>query len=362
MLNPAFATESYDYSLPEECIAQLPSEKRGDSRLLAVVGGVRRDLRIGDFPRLLEPDDLLVFNDTRVIPGRLWGSRAATGGKAEILILGCGDEKGVELLLRTRGRPRAGEIFLFAEGELRIELVENTGPGIWRAATIPAPPDHLSVIERHGSIPLPPYIHRSENDPRDVLDRERYQTVFARRPGAAAAPTAGLHLSEELLAEIEARGVRRAAVTLHVGPGTFRPVSRDDLRDHPMHEESWELSPATARAHAECRARGGRIVALGTTAVRVLESCARPDGSVQAGRGQTRLFIHPPYRFRAVDALFTNFHSPRSTLLMLVSALAGRECTLEAYEHALQSGYRFLSYGDATFWAPPFPTVESGNA
>ena len=351
-----FRTSLYDYELPEVLVAQEPAPRRDAARLLVVdrsrpVEGGFEDRGIPDLTGLLRPGDLLVVNDTRVVPARLFGERRATGGRAEILLLReVGD--GWEVLLRTRGRPLPGEEFRFAGGALRVTIRSPGERGVFQAMIEPGGEELTRLLDEHGRLPLPPYIHRSrEADPRDALDRERYQTVFATQPGAVAAPTAGLHLNPEILEAVRAAGVEVTAVTLHVGLGTFRPVESPDLREHPMHEEHWEISEDCAAALARCRARGGRIVPVGTTVVRVLESAADDQGAVVPGHGRTRLFIHEPYRFRCVDALLTNFHAPRSTLLMLVAALAGRERILAAYHHARAEGYRFLSYGDAMFIA-----------
>lgn len=353
----SWRTDAYHYDLPEDLVAQEPAERRTDARLLVVPrsdggGGRFRDLGIPDLPGLLDPGDLLILNDTRVVPARLRGIRADTGGKAEALVLEHRDGD-VRLLLGTRGKPRPGETVALADGAISFELTVNEGEGVWRARTALDDGALRRAMREAGEVPLPPYIRRDEDDDRDAVDRDRYQTVFAAKDGAVAAPTAGLHLTESLLDELADKGVERATVTLHVGPGTFRPVMSDDIRDHPMHEEWYDVPPATADAIAACRARGGRIVPVGTTAVRVLESAARDDGTLATGSGRTRLFIHPPWNFRLVDALVTNFHAPRSTLLMLVAALAGRERILAAYAHAVEQRYRMLSYGDAMFIASP---------
>lgn len=348
-------TAAYTYPLPRERIAQEPPPRRQDARLLHVppAGGLR-DRTIRDLPELLGPGDLLVLNDSRVVPARLTGTRAATGGRVEVLLLGLEGEA-PRALVGTRGRLRSGEVLLLAEEQVRLELTEPCGGGVWRVRARPQGRELLELVERAGRVPLPPYIQRSpEGDPREPRDRERYQTVYARRPGSVAAPTAGLHLTPELLARLQDRGVETARVTLHVGPGTFRPVTSEDLRHHRMHAETWILPPETATALRRCRARGGRVVAAGTTTVRVLETAAL-QGACAPGAGETRLYIHPPYRFRVVDALLTNFHAPRSTLLMLVCAFGGRERVLAAYHHAMQAGYRFLSYGDAMLLSGPGP-------
>jgi len=345
-----YETDSYDYELPPELIAQEPLPKRDQGRLLVVDRARQcfRDLKVTDLAELLAPGDLLVFNDTRVIKARLEASRPDTGGRVEVLFVEVGDGAATALL-RARGQLAPG-VKLVAGGDSPIELVlgEPLGEGAWRLVTGRPAAEVLGVLDRLGRVPLPPYIKRARGaDARDRTDEERYQTVLASRPGAVAAPTAGLHFSPELLARLEAGGVRRACVTLHVGPGTFRPVTAADLRDHVMHSERFEVSEECAAAARRARADGRRVVAVGTTSVRALESAAGAQGEVAAASGPTRLFLHPPSELRAVDALVTNFHAPRSTLLMLVAAFAGRELILKAYAHAIAARYRMLSYGDA---------------
>jgi S-adenosylmethionine:tRNA ribosyltransferase-isomerase len=345
-----YETGSYDYELPQELIAQEPLPKRDESRLLVVdrAGQSFRDAKVTDLAELLAPGDLLVFNDTRVIKARLEASRPDTGGRVEVLFVEVGDGAATALL-RARGQLAPG-VKLVAAGDATLDLVlgEPLGEGAWRLVTRRPAADLLGVLDRLGRVPLPPYIKRGRGaDARDRLDEERYQTVLASRPGAVAAPTAGLHFSPELLARIEARGVRRACVTLHVGPGTFRPVTAADLRQHVMHSERFEVSEECAAATRRARAEGRRVVAVGTTSVRALESAVGAGGEVAAASGPTQLFLHPPCELRAVDALVTNFHAPRSTLLMLVAAFAGRELILKAYAYAIAARYRLLSYGDA---------------
>jgi S-adenosylmethionine:tRNA ribosyltransferase-isomerase len=334
----------FDYELPEELIAQEPVEPRDASRLLALPGADElRHLRFSDLPELLAPGDLLVLNDTRVIPARLVGTKE-TGGRCEVLVLEPLDaDRARWKAIGQASKPmRAGQRLFFGALAARVESVQTEG---FLTVVFDVTGDALdAAIEREGRIPLPPYIRRGPGE----ADRERYQTVVARAPGSAAAPTAGLHFTPALLSRIDARGVARAHVTLHVGPGTFLPVRVEDLREHRMHEERFEVPPETARAFAECRARGGRVVAVGTTVVRALES-ARAGEALRAGPGRTALFITPGHRFRAVDALVTNFHLPRSTLLVLVCAFAGRDRVLAAYREAIRERYRFFSYGDAMF-------------
>lgn len=327
-------TRDFDYELPEERIAQEPAP-RGESRLLVLdAEGPERHRRVRDLPALLRPGDLLVLNDTRVIPARLHGRRGE--GRMEVLLVEKLDEREWEALVRPGRRARPGTVIVFEDStpSISAEVVDKREDRYHLRFSEPVEP-HL---DRLGHVPLPPYIHR----PDEAADRERYQTVFARTPGAIAAPTAGLHISEELLEEIAADGIGIARVTLHVGIGTFKPVSAERVEDHRMDRERYEVSEETAEAIRRTRESGGRIVAVGTTVVRTLESCGG-----EAGSGSTDLFITPGFRFRVVDVLLTNFHLPRSTLLMLVSAFAGRERVLAAYEEAVREGYRFYSYGDA---------------
>jgi len=338
----------FDYELPPERIASRPAERREDARLL--VHDVARDATqhttVAELERFLAPGDLLVVNDTRVLPARV-RARRGSGGAVELLFLEPAGppERVWRALARPARRLKPGEELALERSAVRARLVARAEDG-WlvelRDPQDPGAPVE-ALLERVGHVPLPPYIERED----DEQDRERYQTVFAAVPGAVAAPTAGLHFTPELLARLEARGVRRAAVTLHVGAGTFLPVQSDDPRAHPMHAERYVLPPATARAVLATRAAGGRVVAVGTTSARVLETCADRAGGLRAGADETRLFLLPGAPFRVVDALLTNFHLPRSTLLMLVSAFAGRERVLRLYREAVERGYRFYSYGDA---------------
>ncbi len=336
-------TRDFDYDLPAESIAQQPAP-RGESRLLVLDReGSDRHHQVRDLPRLLQPGDLLVLNDTRVIPARLYGRRAGGDGKIEILLTEKISERDWDALVKPGRRARPGTVISF-EG-LTAEIIEKDPSGRHRLRFSEPIEPHL---DRLGQVPLPPYIRRSKDikDLKDTKDKELYQTVYARHPGAIAAPTAGLHFSEELLAEIRGAGVETAMVTLHVGLGTFKPVTAERIADHRMERERWEVPEATAEAIRRARVRGGRVVAVGTTVVRTLESAAR-DGEIAAGSGTTELFITPGFQFQVVDALMTNFHLPQSTLLMLVSAFAGRERVLAAYAEAVREGYRFYSYGDA---------------
>lgn len=335
---------AYDFALPPEAIAQEPAADRAQSRLMVLprrVGAIEHSVfsRIGE---RLRPGDLLVLNDTRVIPARI-DLRRATGGAVRGLLLGVPAGGAVAALLESRGRLSEGDVLATAGGDA-IRLAAALGRGEWR---LEAEPAALEGLLAAGRMPLPPYIERGrDRDDRDALDAERYQTVFARAAGAIAAPTAGLHFTPELLARLEAQGVARTFVTLHVGLGTFQPVRADDLAAHRMHSERYEVTDAAAAAIADARRRGGRIVAVGTTVARTLETAGR-SGAVEAGSGATDLFIRPPFEFRILDALVTNFHLPKSTLLCLVAAFAGRERVLAAYEEAVAHRYRFFSYGDA---------------
>lgn len=333
-----------DYRLPPERIAQKPLAERDAARMLVLERshGRCQHARVRDLPHWLEPGDLLVVNATRVEPARLRG-RKLTGGTAEALLL----ESVLEApgrwraLVRTRGRLRPGLVLRFERGDATLEatLVEVDAEGV---AELAFPPD--AEPHRLGEMPLPPYIRRPAPE---AWDAERYQTVFAREPGSVAAPTAGLHLTQRLFDALARRGVECAEVVLHVGPGTFRPLACRDFAQGALHPERFQLPEATADAVARARERGGRVLAVGTTTTRVLESCATRDGRVRAASGETRLFLRPGARFRVVDRLLTNFHLPRSSLLYLVAAFAGREMVLAAYEEAVAAGYRFYSYGDA---------------
>lgn len=334
----------FDYELPPDRIAQVPAVPRDAARLLAHDVGADRSehARVRELDRFLGPGDLLVVNDTRVRRARLCGRRA-TGGAVQVLLLEPLGEGRWRALARPAGKLRAGELLELEGGRLTARACERGPGGEWILELADE-----GRIEQVGRMPLPPYIRRPPgDDPLRELDREAYQTVFARELGAVAAPTAGLHFTRELLERLEQAGAERARVTLHVGLGTFRPVGVEDTDEHEMHAEAYELPEETVAAVARCRERGGRVVAVGTTTVRVLETCAQGDGRVRAGSGETRLFLEPGARFRVVDALMTNFHLPRSTLLMLVAAFAGRERILRLYAEAIERGYRFYSYGDA---------------
>ncbi|MBM3976019.1 MAG: tRNA preQ1(34) S-adenosylmethionine ribosyltransferase-isomerase QueA [Planctomycetes bacterium] len=351
----------FDYELPPRCIAQQPAEPRDSSRLLVheICADRTTHLRVADLPTLLRAGDLLVVNDTRVRQARLLGVRPG-GGAVELLLL----ERLPQApnLWRALAQPakrlRPDDVLQMEGGAIEARCVERrrADDGSLEPTWIvelrdprAAGADAETLLDRHGRPPLPPYIARPEELAAEqrAEDRARYQTVYAREVGAVAAPTAGLHFTPQLLARLESADIARAAVTLHVGLGTFQPVQVEDPREHRMHAENYVLPAATVAAIASARGRGGRVVAVGTTSARVLESCVGPSGEVTAGAGETRLFLHPGRELRVVDALLTNFHLPRSTLLMLVSALAGRERILRLYAEAIESGYRFYSYGDA---------------
>lgn len=343
-------TADFDFELPPESIAQH-AVPRGESRLLVLDReGPERHRTVRDLPALLRPGDLLVLNDTRVIPARLFGRRAG-GGRIELLLVERTGEREWDALAKPGRRARPGTV-IELEG-LTAEVVDKREDGRHRLRFSEPIEPHL---DRLGHIPLPPYIQRPDSSE----DRERYQTVFARRPGAIAAPTAGLHFSEELLRGIAAAGVETATVTLHVGIGTFKPVAVERIEEHRMDSERYEVPEAAAEALRRVRAQDGRVVAVGTTVVRTLESAALASGAgeVRPGEGSTALFITPGFRFQVVDALLTNFHLPRSTLLMLVSAFAGRERVLAAYAEAVREGYRFYSYGDAMLAERPIRTMR----
>lgn len=339
--------EDFDFDLPAELIAQFPPPNRGDSRLLTLdAQGVPGDRGFHELSELVTPSDLLVFNDTRVIKARLNGHKQ-TGGKVELLIERVLDARRALAMVRASHAPRPGSrIAGWESGD--IEVIERRGD-LYELA-FPAACTVAEFLERHGALPLPPYIER----PAGADDDSRYQTVYAREPGAVAAPTAGLHFDQAMLDRLAQRGVARAFVTLHVGAGTFQPVRVERVDDHRMHAERYWIPESTREAVERTHLHGGRVIAVGTTSLRALESAAR-DGQLRAGSGETDLFITPGFRFRVVDALVTNFHLPRSTLLMLVAAFAGLAPILAAYRHAVAHRYRFFSYGDAMFVARAEP-------
>ena len=334
----------FHYNLPEELIAQHPAEKRDMSRLMVLdpVSGTIEHRVFHEIIDYLNPGDCLVVNDTRVIPARLYGRRKDTGGSIEVVLLKNTGENLWEVLTKPGRRAVPGRSFIFGNGELEAivrdvvedgnRIIEFRYDGIFE-----------EVLDRVGIVPLPPYITEEPDD------MERYQTVYSRTRGSSAAPTAGLHFTDELLNKIRDKGVRIAKVTLHIGLGTFRPVKADNIKDHIMHSEYYEISGETADIINKTKAEGKRVISVGTTSTRVIESVADENGRLMAGSGDTDIFIYPGYRFKCIDALITNFHLPESTLLMLVSALAGREFTLKAYEEAVSKRYRFFSFGDAMF-------------
>ncbi len=344
----------FDYDLPTELIAQQPLAQRSASRMLVLhrISGAIEHRRFTDLPEYLAAQDCVVINQTRVIPARLLGRRS-TGGQVELLLLEPLGNGRWEVLARPAGRLSVGESIDFS-GEITatIEAKLSQGRGV---VTLECAGELMTALNRVGLTPLPPYIHRDQEPPdeassqqqaQEVADRERYQTVYAREPGAVAAPTAGLHFDEEMLERLAVGDVEIARITLHVSAGTFRPVRMENVEEHDMDVERYELTAEAARLINTCRADGGRIVAVGTTVVRTLEAVADDSGQIAPDSGETSLFIYPGYEFRAVDALLTNFHLPRSTLLMLVSAFAGREQVLQAYQEAIEREYRFYSYGD----------------
>jgi S-adenosylmethionine:tRNA ribosyltransferase-isomerase len=335
-------TSDFDYCLPEELIAQDPSRERDESRLMVLrrAGGEIEHKKFMDIIDYLTPGDVLVINDTRVIPARLFAKKEGTGGEIEVLLLKQLDSRRWETLVRPGRKIRPGTRLLFEGASLKAEVLDTTDAG-GRILEFYYHGDFEHIIEEIGLMPIPPYIKKYPRDPR------RYQTVYARQPGSAAAPTAGLHFTPELLDSIRLAGVQVVPVLLHVGLGTFRPVAAENIKDHHMHAEYYEISPGTAGAINDARSKGGRIIAVGTTSTRCLESSTGPDGMVQPGSGWTDIFIYPGYKFKVVGGLITNFHLPCSTLLMLVSAFSGREKVLHAYGTAVNMRYRFFSFGDA---------------
>ena len=338
-------TADFDFHLPEELIAQTPLEKRDSSRLLIVdrETGQFSDQHFDNIIDQLEPGDALVMNNTRVLPARLYGTKPETGGHVELLLLKNTQGDFWEVLAKPAKRLRVGTRVSFGDGRLTATVTEELEHG-GRIVRFDYQGIFLEVLENLGEMPLPPYIHEK------LEDRERYQTVYAKENGSAAAPTAGLHFTEELLDKIAAKGVKLVYLTLHVGLGTFRPVSVDNLEEHEMHSEFYSLSEEAAETLLQVKASGHRIIAVGTTSIRTLETIgSKFEGQIQADSGWTNIFIKPGYQWKVVDAFSTNFHLPKSTLVMLVSAFAGRQLTLQAYEHAIAERYRFFSFGDAMF-------------
>ena len=337
-------TSDFYYDLPQELIAQTPLDRRDASRLMVLdknTGAVKH-MHFYDLPSLLRPGDCLVLNDSRVLPARLLGHREPGGGAAEVLLLNDKGDKTWECLVRPGKKMKPGTKLSFGDGLLTAEVTETLEGGN-RLVRFNYEGIFLELLEQLGKMPLPPYIKAELQDP------ERYQTVYSREVGSAAAPTAGLHFTKELLEQIQAMGVSLAYVTLHVGLGTFRPVKEEEITDHEMHSEYCMISKETAETINETRRKGGRVICVGTTSCRTIESWAAEDGTLKESAGWTNIYIYPGYRFKVLDALVTNFHLPESTLVMLVSALAGREHILAAYEEAVREKYRFFSFGDAMF-------------
>ena len=335
-------TRDFHFNLPQELIAQAPTAERSASRLLVLdrAADSIEDAVFGQLTRFLRPGDCLVFNDTRVIPARLFGQKA-TGGKLEVLIERLTGAAEALAHIRCSKSPKPGNVIEVegTTGSYRIEVLDRDGE-LFRLKALGA--DLSQIMQDCGHMPLPPYIEREDTE----SDRERYQTVYADKPGAVAAPTAGLHFDDALFERIDEMGVKRCFVTLHVGAGTFQPVRTDDITEHTMHSEYLEVTQETVDACRQAREQGGRIIAVGTTSVRCLETASQ-DGELKPYNGDTDIFIYPGYQYRSVDAMITNFHLPESTLLMLVSAFAGRERIMRAYQHAIDERYRFFSYGDA---------------
>ena len=336
----------FDYELPKELIAQDPLEDRSASRLLVLdkKSGALEHRIFREIPQLLVPGDCLVINNTKVIPARLIGAREGSGGAVEVLLLKRieGRENSWETLVKPGKKARIGSRIIFGNGILTAEVTDVVEEGN-RIVRFEFDGIFEEILDQLGQMPLPPYITH------ELKDKNRYQTVYAKYDGSAAAPTAGLHFTKELLDQIRGMGVEIAEITLHVGLGTFRPVKAETVEEHHMHSEFWQINEEAASLINAAKARGSRVIAVGTTSCRTLESAAKEDGTVAAGSGWTDIFIYPGYRFKCIDALITNFHLPKSTLVMLVSALAGREHILAAYEEAIRERYRFFSFGDAMF-------------
>ena len=348
-------TKQFWYPLPQRLIAQHPSEKRGEDKMMVLhrATGVIEHRAFTDIVEYLEPGDLLVLNDTKVFPARLIGSWEDTPGEVEVLMISAAPEAETErelvwnVMIGSGRKCREGQVAVFGGAkELKVRLISRLeGIGMWKVQFECDRP-LMELLDEFGHTPVPPYVHREGTREEELADRERYQTIYARHTGSVAAPTAGLHFTEEVFAALARKGVKTASVTLHVGPGTFRPVKAENVEEHHMDFEAFSIPPETANAIAECKARGGRVVCVGSTTVRTLETVAARFGKVVAGSGASNIFIYPPYEFKVCDAMLTNFHLPQSTLLMMVSALAGRERMLCAYAFAVRKEYRFFSYGD----------------
>ncbi|MBX0358841.1 tRNA preQ1(34) S-adenosylmethionine ribosyltransferase-isomerase QueA [Halobacillus sp. Nhm2S1] len=336
--------KQYDFDLPEELIAQVPLEDRTASRLM-VCDRTEQTIEHRHFSQItdyLEKGDCLVLNNTKVLPARLYGAKEGTGGKVEVLLLHQTEDDEWDVLVKPAKKVKVGTKIVFGEGKLVAECTELQEHG-GRKVKFRYEGIFLEVLESLGEMPLPPYIKEQ------LSDRDRYQTVYAKEEGSAAAPTAGLHFTEELLEDLQAKGIELAYLTLHVGLGTFRPVSVDQVEEHDMHAEFYQLSGETANQLNAVKERGGRIISVGTTSTRTLETIIRDHGTFKEASGWTDIFIYPPQKLKAIDGLITNFHLPKSTLIMLVSAFAGRDFILEAYKQAVEERYRFFSFGDAMF-------------
>lgn len=339
-------TADFDYDLPQELIASYPLDNRTDSRLLCVKPDSIEHKQFRDIVALLEPNDLLVLNNTKVISARLYGQKAS-GGKIEVLVERVLGDNRVLAHVKSSRSPKAGAE-LVLEGAISALMIERQGGLFILEFAVPENETVFTLLEKHGHMPLPHYMERDD----ETLDKTRYQTVFAEKQGAVAAPTAGLHFDDATLAALKAKGINSATVTLHVGAGTFQPVRSEDITDHEMHSEWIDVPQATVDAIKHCKAQGGRVVAIGTTVVRSLETAALATGEIAVYQGDTDIFIFPGYSFNVIDALVTNFHLPQSTLLMLVSALMGKDTIMNAYYEAIEQKYRFFSYGDAMFLTP----------
>lgn len=343
-------TSLFDYPLPQRLVAQHPAEERGTEKMMVLHrdGGIIENRHIADIVDYITADDLLVVNDTKVFPARLVGTWSDTRGAVEILLVSPNPEDGWNCLAGSGRKCREGLVAEFGpEGQLKATLVRRLeGIGAWLCRFDGDRP-LMEMLDEFGRTPVPPYVHREGTLDEEKADRIRYQTIYARNTGSVAAPTAGLHFTEDIFAALDAKGVRRVSVTLHVGPGTFRPVKAENIEDHKMDFEAFEVPPETADAINACKARGGRVFCVGSTTVRTLETVAAANGGkVVAGAGASDIFIYPPYDFKVCDCMLTNFHLPQSTLLMMVSALAGRQRILCAYALAVRAGYMFFSYGD----------------
>jgi len=344
-LVPTYKVNDFDYDLPQRLIAQTPLLDRQSSRLLCLdrKSGEMRHQHFYDIIEQLNEGDVLVRNNTRVIPARMYGKKKGSGGNVEMLLLRPHGDDVWEVLIRPGRRVQEGHVVEFGDGRLCANIISRTKDGGRIVKLEASDGDVAAAIDAIGEMPLPHYITEK------LQDRERYQTVYSEVEGSAAAPTAGLHFTPELLEKIKAKGVKIVNVTLHVGVGTFRPVTVDDVQEHHMHSEWYEVTEETAKIINDTRANGGRIIAVGTTSTRTLESCVDENGRIMAGSGETDIFIYPPYKLKAIDALITNFHLPKSTLMMLVSAFSSLDNVKRAYETAVQMEYRFFSFGDAMF-------------